>query len=144
MRKFVKDNSSSIRKRSPRRAAIRPRGRQHDLRDIYDSINAQYFGGRLTSLITWGTGCRGHAVRRRTLGSYARHTDTLRINQVLDKKTVPRYFIEFIVYHEMLHADMGISEKNGRRSVHSKEFRRREKLFLHYEKAMSWERRWMS
>ena len=144
LRKFVKDNSAAIRKRSPRRTALRTRGRHHDLRKIYDSINAEYFDGRMTSLITWGARCGGYAVRKRTLGSYARHTHTVRINPVLDKKTVPRYFIEFVVYHEMLHADIGISEKDGRRSIHSREFRRREKCFLHYEKAMSWERRCIS
>jgi len=54
---------------------------------------------------------------------------------------VPRYFIEFVVYHEMLHADMGTEEHEGRRSIHSREFRKRERLFEDYERAMAWERK---
>jgi len=41
----------------------------------------------------------------------------------------------------MLHADMGIAMRGKRRSVHPREFRRREKLFQEYEKAMAWEKR---
>jgi hypothetical protein len=40
----------------------------------------------------------------------------------------------------MLHADMDVETKNGRRSVHSREFRRREKLFKDYERATAWEK----
>jgi predicted metal-dependent hydrolase len=76
---------------------------------------------------------------KRTLGSYSQRTNTIRINPVLDRKTVPAYFIEFIVYHEMLHADMGVGRINGRRSVHSSGFRIREKLFKKYEQALAWE-----
>ena len=64
----------------------------------------------------------------------------IRINPVLDRKTVPRYFVAFIVYHEMLHASLGALLKGTRRNVHSREFRKREKLFKDYENAMAWER----
>ncbi len=64
-----------------------------------------------------------------------------RINPILDNERVPYYFIEFVVYHEMLHAHIRVQKKNGRRSVHSKEFRDREKMFRDYEDAMAWENR---
>jgi hypothetical protein len=54
-------------------------------------------------------------------------------------KTIPRYYVAFVVYHEMLHAVLGISIQGNRRSVHSREFRKREKLFKDCEKAMAWE-----
>jgi len=41
--------------------------------------------------------------------------------------------------YEMLHADIGIRAETGRRSMHSKEFRTREKMFAHYERAIAWE-----
>lgn len=63
------------------------------------------------------------------------------MSRSLDKKICSRYFIEFIVYHEMLHADMDVEIKNGRRSVHSREFKVQERLFKDYEKAMIWEKR---
>jgi hypothetical protein len=67
----------------------------------------------------------------------------IRINPILDSRSVPRYFLEFIVYHEMLHADIGIKKGVVRRIIHSSEFKKREKLFKHYEKAINWEKkRW--
>ena len=80
-------------------------------------------------------------VRRRILGSYNSRTNIIRVNPVLDRKNVPHYYLEFIVYHEMLHADMGVLKKNGRRDVHSREFRRREKMFPHFEKSLLWEKK---
>jgi predicted metal-dependent hydrolase len=79
-------------------------------------------------------------VRRRTLGSYSSHTNIIRINPVLDKRSVPPYFIEFIIYHEMLHADLGVETGENRRSVHTREFRRREKMFKKYAEALAWEK----
>jgi len=124
-----------------RRTVIRIQGSYHNIRDIYDRINMEYFGGRLTCLITWGAKSPRRFVKKRTLGSYSRHADTIRINPILDRKSVPRYVLEFIVYHEMLHAALGIERKNGRRTVHSKEFRRQERLFSQYHKAIRWEKR---
>jgi hypothetical protein len=36
---------------------------------------------------------------------------------------VPRCYVAFVVYHEMLHADMGIAMRGKRRSVHPREFK---------------------
>jgi predicted metal-dependent hydrolase len=93
----------------------------------------------VNAAITWGSRSPRSSVRRRTLGSYSERSNIIRINPVLDKKTVPRYFVAFIVYHEMLHAAMGTPLRGKRRSVHSGEFRKREKFFKDYEKATAWE-----
>ncbi len=140
LRGFLSQNTHRIREARPRKRTLRPRGNHHDLGAIYDSLNAEYFGSSLSCTLTWGTKGPGHAVRKRTLGSYSRHTNTIRINPVLDRKAVPRYFVEFVVFHEMLHSDTAIHEKNGRRQVHSKQFRQREKLFRHYDRALAWEK----
>lgn len=139
LREFIRRNRGAVRKSPARRATMSTAGRFHDLKDAFDSVNAEYFDGRITSRITWG---RSGAlrVRRRTLGGYYREADLIRINPVLDRRSVPRYIVEFIVYHEMLHADMGVEEREGRRCVHTKEFRRRERLFRHYERATAWEK----
>jgi len=140
LRKFLRQNSHRIKKSSPRKTTVKTEGKYHKLDEIFDSLNNEYFGGRISSAITWGAMNPRYAVRKRTLGSYSRHVNIIRINPVLDRKNVPRYFMEFVVYHEMLHADIGLCEKNGRRQVHSKEFKAREKLFRHYAKATAWEK----
>ena len=140
-RKFLKQNTHRIKRVLPRKSALRPQGTYHDLSEIYASLNSEYFDSRLSCAITWGTRNPGYAVRKRTLGSYSRYTNTIRINPVLDGRTVPGYFLQFVVFHEMLHADTAIPEKNGRRQVHSGLFKQREKLFRHHERARAWEKR---
>ena len=140
IREFIRRHSGLLRKRERRPPRISPQGRYHDLASLLGSVNREYFDGRIAAPITWGTGRRGRAVRRRTLGSYSSHTGTIRINPVLDRKRVPSYFIEFIIYHEMLHADMGVEDRMGRRSVHTPEFRRRERMFRRYSDALAWEK----
>ncbi|HAM50002.1 MAG TPA: hypothetical protein DCP92_04670 [Nitrospiraceae bacterium] len=140
LRKFVRQNSNRFLKTMPRKARLRTQGNHYDLQTIYDSINRDYFGGGVSCSITWAVRSPGYAVKKRTLGSYSSQTNTIRITPLLDKRTIPRCFIEFVVYHEMLHADMDTQERKGRRLVHSQEFRRREKLFKQYEKAITWER----
>jgi hypothetical protein len=138
-RSFVRDNREQLRVKPLKRVPVRTAGKFHDLCGLYDEINKEYFGGMVNAVITWGSRSLRYAVRKWTLGSYSERSHTIRINPVLDKKTVPRYYVAFVVYHEMLHAALGISIQGNRRSVHSREFRKREKLFKDCEKAMAWE-----
>ncbi|HSW64815.1 MAG TPA: hypothetical protein VLH56_16125 [Dissulfurispiraceae bacterium] len=64
----------------------------------------------------------------------------IRISRYLDRKAVPHYYVAYVVYHEMLHAVLGVRQKNGRSLIHTAEFRKREKLFHDYEQAMAWEK----
>ena len=145
LRRFIREHISCMPAARKRTAVIRTAGRYHDLRKIYDEVNEEYFGGGISCPITWATGSPRRSARKKTLGSYSSHTGTIRINPILDRGRVPRFFVEFVVYHEMLHAAMGITEKNGRRSVHSREFRQREKSFRLYDRALQWEKggRWL-
>ena len=139
-RRFVRDHGEQLRKKPPNRVPVKTRGRAYDLREFYQELNEEYFNNTINAKITWGSSNSRCVVRKRTLGSYSERSHTIRINPVLDKRTVPCYVVAYVVYHEMLHAAMGISRHGGRRIVHSREFRRKEKLFKEYEKAMAWER----
>ncbi len=141
LRRFIRENLSSIRKNSRRRVTVKKEGRHYDLGAIFRALNNEYFGGRVSCDIAWGNKCPRYAVKKRTLGSYSRSGGIIRINPILDARRVPRYFIEFVVYHEMLHADMDTSERHGRRAVHPEEFKDRERVFRHYEKALMWEKK---
>ena len=126
-----------------RRLVLQPVGRTLDLREIRDDINRRFFDGQVSVLIAWsrvlpGTVCRRRSIR---LGSYQEETNVVRVHPALDHPDVPRYVVESIVYHEMLHADLPAVVKNGRRHVHTPEFRRRERLFPDYRRAKSWIRR---
>lgn len=139
-RNFIRENREHLREKKPKRVAQKTEGRYHDLKELFDEVNEQYFDCSIDAMITWGSKCSRYAVRKRTLGSYSSGPNIIRINPVLDKRTVPRYFIAFVVYHEMLHAAMGTEKRGGRRIVHSREFKKREKLFRDYEIALRWEK----
>jgi hypothetical protein len=141
IRRFIREHAATLPVRPARKEVLVTQGQYHDLSAMARAVNNQYFEGRITAGITWGGRKTGHAVRRRILGSYNSRTNIIRVNAVLDRKNVPQYYLEFILYHEMLHADMGVGRKNGRREVHSKEFRRREALFRHFGKALLWEKK---
>jgi predicted metal-dependent hydrolase len=143
VRSFIRQNKGLLKRSERRKKVLRPEGRYHDLIGICRRMNTEYFEGRVDASVTWGAKSRKRAVRCRTLGSYNGKTGVITISPVLDRKDTPRYFVEFIVYHEMLHADIGVKMNNGRRLVHTGEFRLRERMFRDYEKAIFWEKKRM-
>jgi len=139
IKQFIRQNQNFLKERKPRTVTINPNGKIYNLTDIFNSLNSEYFNNSLSVLITWGKRSPRYAVKRRTLGNYQKKTNIIRINPILDSRKVPRYVIEFIVYHEMLHAVIDTVLKNGRRSIHSKEFKNRELKYRNYHKAIEWE-----
>ncbi len=121
----------------PREAA---QGRHYDLREIFDSVNGEYFANSIVAPISWGAKRRRRSVRRRTLGSYNRLTGGISINPLLDSPSVPAYYLRFIVYHEMLHAHIGAERKSTRRVWHTKAFREKERQFGDYALVSEWEK----
>jgi hypothetical protein len=141
---FIDANSGHVRGRSRRMPTqlILTAGEHHDLREIFDELNARYFDHRIDAAITWGP--RSGRPRRRNsikMGSYSVEDRLIRIHRSLDRAFVPRFFVAWIVFHEMLHQIHDIRVKNGRREFHSKEFLAAEAGFEFYEQAKLWERR---
>lgn len=143
IRAFINQNVHRLRESRRKKAAVRTAGKHRDLLEVFRSVNQEYFGGSVAASITWGSKSPRRSAARRTLGSYCGDSNVIRINPVLDSRSVPRFFLEFIVYHEMLHAHIGITARGTRRVVHSPEFKRRERMFRDYERAIAWEKkRW--
>jgi len=141
---FIDSNSGHVRGRARRQPAqvIFTAGETHDLRTIFDELNAQYFADKIDAVITWGQRI-GRPRRRNSIkmGSYSVEERLIRIHRSLDRGFVPRFFVAWIVFHEMLHQVHDIRVKNGRREFHSKEFLADEAMYEHYEQAKGWERR---
>ena len=141
---FIDQNSGHVRGRARRQPTqvIFTAGEQHDLRLIYDELNARYFDNKIDAMITWGQ--RTGRPRRRNsikMGSYSVEDRLIRIHRSLDRPFVPRFFVAWIVFHEMLHQVHDIRVKNGRREFHSKEFLADEAMYEHFDEAKGWERR---
>ena len=116
----------------PRQFAIRTRGHIHDLGTIFEEVNRTFFEGRLQCRVTWGTSVRRSSRRNRRhirYGSFSRERNLIRIHPALDDARVPVRFVQFIIYHEMLHAVVGATTHNGRAYCHTREFRRLERQF---------------
>jgi hypothetical protein len=129
--------------RQVRRAAegpLEPRGRCFDLQELFDALNGRHFEGGIQARIGWG---RQPPSRRRKsirLGVYDHQTREIRIHPALDRPDVPRFFVEFIVFHEMLHQLFPSVGGTGRRCHHPPAFKSRERTFPLYEQALRWER----
>jgi hypothetical protein len=120
---------------------VATRGRTYDLLEVYDRLNARFFAGGLRVPVTWG---RGSGRARRgglTFGSYDPVLALIRIHPVLDRADVPSYFLESVLYHEMLHHHLGgVPDRSGRTVYHSRAFREAEALYPKYREALAWEK----
>jgi hypothetical protein len=141
---FIEENQHVIRRANRRRApalTLETLGQVFDLQEVFDGLNETYFENKIEARITWGT--RGGRRRRRTsikMGSYSVEDRLIRIHPALDRRFIPRFFLEWIVYHEMLHQVHDIPVVGGRRQFHTPEFMAQESNFEHYERARDWER----
>lgn len=123
-------------------ALLKHQGKCFNLKDIYDKINQKYFKSKVKAFITWGNEDSRKRSCSINFGSYNWDSRIIRVHKALDRYPVPRYFIEYIIYHEMLHVDIGLKrDGNGKRRAHNRDFKKREKDFLHYKKAVEWEKK---
>lgn len=143
--KYIDRNKALVRKLPPeqlrRRLKIETRGGTHDLAQIFEALNARYFRDRVSATITYGPAPKVRLPRRSIkMGSYSADSKVIRIHPALDQPKVPRYFVEWIVFHEMLHHVHRVRRgDDGRRCVHPPEFMEAERKFHDYQRAQRWE-----
>lgn len=120
-----------LRRRRVRRPQNLPRGSVYDLAAMFRNLNREYFGGRLPRpRLAWSA-----RPWRTQLGCYDPALRQILINLRLDRPGVPRYAVEYVLYHEMLHARHPARRARCGLSLHSPEFRREEKRFRQYAAA---------
>jgi hypothetical protein len=102
----------------------------YDLDQMLAEIVAEYFPGVTIPVIRWGRKVTRKKRRSIRLGSYFRPTATIRIHPLLNSPEVPRYFVQSIVFHEMLHHVLGGS--------HNRRFHRAERRFRYHGEARAW------
>jgi predicted metal-dependent hydrolase len=123
--------SERIRQTRGRKRISTASGEHYHLEEIFDTLNTRFFHGLMgRPQLTWSE----HSARR-LLGHYDAAHNTIMVSRVFDRRNTPRYAIEYLMYHEMLHLRHPVKAKNGRRCVHSREFQAEEKLFPELEQA---------
>ncbi len=108
-----------------RKVITSPQGKVYDLNEVFESVNRRFFHGLMgRPILTWSA-----HVAKRMLGHYDAAHNTIVVSRVFDRPGTPRYAIEYLLYHEMLHLKHPIKVRAGRRCVHSREFQAEERLF---------------
>lgn len=114
--------------------AENPQGKFYNLDELFNKVNHEYFFSSLAKpRLAWS---RINTYRK--LGHYESARDRVVISQILDDAKVPEYVIEFVLYHELLHKYHGTKWVQGKRMVHTKEFRISESQFKFYNEASRW------
>lgn len=114
-----------------------PQGHFYNLEEIFDSLNERFFHSLLgRPELTWSEG-----VARRSLGHYDAAHNTIVVSRVFDRPSSPRYAVEYLLYHEMLHLKHPVKMRGLRRCVHSRDFKADEAKFPQLREALTFLKR---
>lgn len=137
---FIREHRALVQPAQPRQVRLRTQGKHHDLAVLFAEVNAECFENAVDAAITWGAMPRVNRRRSIRFGGYFAEQGLIRMHPLLDQDFVPRHFVRYIVFHEMLHAHLGIrTNSKGRRQIHSKEFLHRERAYAGYAEALAWQ-----
>ncbi len=110
----------------------------HNLKEIFEEINSQYFSSSLALEIDWAGKGKTDSRSSIRLGCYNMRTQRIKINKILDYPHIPRYFVSFILYHEILHHIYPpVCQLGVKRKIHHPLFKKKEKEFRDYIAAQS-------
>jgi len=133
----ITQQSRVVRQQRGRKLIGSAKGFFYDLDHIFEDLNTRFFHGLLARpQMTWSK------VRARNmLGHYDPAHNAIVVSRIFDHFTIPRYAVEYIVYHEMLHLKHPVKLRGSRRCVHSAAFQAEEKLFPQLDQARLFLRR---
>ncbi len=130
----VRERASEQKRVRGRKVVTTSKGDAYDLDEIFADLNRRYFRDTIEEpSLTWSA--------KRTYRILGHHDAThghIAISRSLDSTDVPRYVVEYVVFHEMLHIAHPTKHLNGRRYNHTPAFKRDEEKFEHFDKAEIW------
>lgn len=126
--------SDLTRKKRGRKLFSSAQGKVYDLDRLFGRINRRYFDGQIgRPILTWS-----RRKARSILGHHDAVHNTITISKALDSPDVPEWFVEYILYHEMLHIKHPARIIKGRRYYHTRAFRSEEQRFPRYQASQDW------
>lgn len=139
LRRYIREHRDDI-DHTPNKRVLRTAGRVHDLATSLDRATSLLSEDGFDDIqITWGRDGKGRRSIR--FGSYDFSQRLIRIHPALDDDWVPQMFVDFVVYHELLHVVVPpVESESGRRDLHPLEFRELEARFPDYDEAIAWQR----
>ena len=130
-RRDVRRQALLVRQIRGRKFLSGPKGEHHDLEEIFERLNAQYFDGLMgRPQLGWSRGAS-----RNLLGHFDPSHNAIIISRIFDRPKMPVLALEYVMYHEMLHLRYPVEHRRVRRCVHTAEFREAEKKFPRLKEA---------
>ncbi len=130
----IEAKHAETRLKRAKKVLIGSQGKVYDLEDSYNRIQPLYLPEiQVKPTLSWSP-----RSSKRLLGYHDSHLNLIVISRWLDRKCVPFYVLDYIMYHELLHIVTSCQYRNGKRIVHTKEFKQKERTFAHYEAAIRW------
>ena len=106
----------------------------YNLDEMFVRLNGNYFQDKLPKpVLSWSA-----RKTYRILGHHDSTHKTVIISKSLDDKKVPKYVVEYVLFHEMLHIFHPTEHRGGRRFNHTPQFRRNERKYAYFEEAENW------
>jgi hypothetical protein len=114
-----------------------PQGRYVDLSPILDAVRSRHFTAPVAVRIGWS-----ERPARNLMGRFERGTPEglIVVNRLLDSPLTPPWYLDFLVFHELLHAVIPPRPGSSRLLIHPPEFRRIEREHPQHARAKHFER----
>ena len=130
----MREKAADNKRARGRKVVTISKGSVYDLDEIFAGLNSQYFRNAIPKPeLTWSA-----KKTYRILGHHDATHEHIAISRSLDTLDTPRYVVEYVVFHEMLHIAHPTRHFNGRRYNHTAAFKRDERKFAYYTQAESW------
>lgn len=126
--------SELARRRRGRKIISGAKGAIYDLNQLFARVNREHFAGEIEKpVLSWS-----RTRTRRILGHHDATHNTVIISKTLDSMDVPRWFVEYILFHELLHIKHPARIVGNRRLHHTRSFRLEEARHPFYQQAQDW------
>ncbi len=124
----VRGRIDRMRRQRVRRVQTLAQGQYHNLAELFERLNHQYFAGELQRPhIGWST-----RSWRRQFGCYDPGPNQIVLNRRMDRPRIPQFVVEYVLFHEMLHVKHPTRRSGCTLVSHSPEFRLEEKRFAQF------------
>ena len=130
----IQSRVTTAKKIRGRKTPLLPDGDIYDLDEVFQDVNIKYFNNSIRRPnLSWST-----RKTFRVLGHHDATQNKIVISRSLDTPETPRFIVEYVMFHEMLHIKHPTITINGRRYNHTAAFRFDEERFPFYRAAEKW------
>jgi hypothetical protein len=130
----IREASEASRRRRGYKITTSEQGKTYDLGTLFSDLNERYFKHKVERpVLSWSS-----RPTRRVLGHHDHVHGAIIISRTLDNPAIPKFVVEYVLYHEMLHIQHPARVVSGRTVYHGRAFREEERRFARFKEALKW------